>query len=294
MQSPYGPPHAVIPRSLRAADFPLPDHPYPRVHGRKWGQCDRAPKSSLVGSPRRCPKRGPRQATNSWSTQPAWSRRGQRTWRMITRVRRELGRPWRLHRHCRPEPPAYQLRVDPQPSPGLMGTNKGHTDGIAKRRQRSAARRASGSRSAPIVVPKRGNGPSRTPWSEGGNASRTGGRDHAEGIVPPSVSPPSRGIVRGTANPRREDPDASSTRTSGSVGDLGGRPPRSTRLALGATVIGLLSDNCRKALCPRFPYVRVSPHIPIPPPFFRTVPFSPLGGVAPAVPGFTPNRFNTF
>jgi hypothetical protein len=112
--------------------------------------CYRAPKSSLVGSPRRCPKRGPCRALATPG--PNWrarSRRGQRTGRMITRVPRELGRPCRLHRHCRPEPPAYQLRVDPQPSPGLMGTNKGHTDGIAKRRQRSAARRASGSRSAP-------------------------------------------------------------------------------------------------------------------------------------------------
>src|SRR5208337_4742621 len=41
--------------------------------------CDRAPKSQLVVSPRRCRSRGPRQATNSWSTQPAWSHRGRRS-----------------------------------------------------------------------------------------------------------------------------------------------------------------------------------------------------------------------
>src|SRR4030081_2871262 len=36
--------------------------------------------------------------------------------------------------------------------------------GIAKRRQRSAARRAAGSRSTLIVPSKRGNGPTRTAW----------------------------------------------------------------------------------------------------------------------------------
>src|SRR5208337_4853345 len=38
-----------------------------------------APKSELVVSPRRGQSRGPRQATNSWSTQPAWSHRGRRS-----------------------------------------------------------------------------------------------------------------------------------------------------------------------------------------------------------------------
>ena len=46
-----------------------------------------------------------------------------------------------------------------------------------------------------IVVMKRGNGPSRTPWSEGGAALWTGGWNHAEGIVPLSVSPRGRWIV---------------------------------------------------------------------------------------------------
>jgi len=44
--------------------------------------------------------------------------------------------------------PAYQLQVDPRlPCPELVGTNRGQTDGIAKRRKRSAAKRAVGSRS---------------------------------------------------------------------------------------------------------------------------------------------------
>ena len=56
------------------------------------------PRNIIAVSPRSGQTRGPRQATNSWSTQPAWSRRGRRTWRMITRVPWELGRPCRLHR----------------------------------------------------------------------------------------------------------------------------------------------------------------------------------------------------
>src|SRR5208337_4939046 len=38
-----------------------------------------APKSRIVLSPRRGQSRGPRQATSSWSTQPAWSHRGRRS-----------------------------------------------------------------------------------------------------------------------------------------------------------------------------------------------------------------------
>jgi hypothetical protein len=40
---------------------------------------------------------------DTWSHPRARSRRGRRTWRMITRVPRELGRPCRLHRGCRSE-----------------------------------------------------------------------------------------------------------------------------------------------------------------------------------------------
>src|SRR5512135_673359 len=43
------------------------------------------------------------------------------------------------------------------PRPRPTGTNAGRNDGIAKRRQRSAARRAAGSRRVPIVATKRGN-----------------------------------------------------------------------------------------------------------------------------------------
>ena len=45
----------------------------------------------------------------------------------------------------------------------------------------------------PIVASKRGNGPYRTPWSEGGAALWAKRRNHAEGIEPPSVLPQGNG-----------------------------------------------------------------------------------------------------
>ncbi len=42
-------------------------------------RCAIEPRNLLVVSPRRCQSRGPPQATNSWSTQPAWSHRGRRS-----------------------------------------------------------------------------------------------------------------------------------------------------------------------------------------------------------------------
>jgi hypothetical protein len=44
---------------------------------------------------------------------------------MIMRVPRELGRPCRLHRHCRLEIPAYQLQVDPRPTSEAVGDERG-------------------------------------------------------------------------------------------------------------------------------------------------------------------------
>ena len=73
-----------------------------------------SPEIVIVVSPRRGQSRGPRQATNSWSTQPAWSRRGRRnmandhkgfpgTWETLSSPSRIAGGR-----------PAYQLQVDPQ------------------------------------------------------------------------------------------------------------------------------------------------------------------------------------
>ena len=123
-------------------------------------RCAIEPRNFLVVSLRLGQKRGPRQALATLGpTQRAWSHRGRRTWRMNTRVPRELGRPYRLRRDCRQEIPAYQLQVDPQPCPELSGTNKGHNDGIAKRRKRSAARRTVGSRSVSYYRGTRGTVP---------------------------------------------------------------------------------------------------------------------------------------
>ncbi len=88
--------------------------------------------------------------------------------------------------------PAYQLVVDPRPTSVADGderrtvrwyrhakdTKRGEMDGKESQR--------------PIVVLKRGNGPSRAPGSEGGAASWTRGSNHAEDTVPRSVSPRSR------------------------------------------------------------------------------------------------------
>src|SRR5208337_4515601 len=61
-------------------------------------RCAIEPRNLLVVSLRRCQSRGPRQATHSWSTQPAWSRRGRRARTMATRVSKEPERPRRFHR----------------------------------------------------------------------------------------------------------------------------------------------------------------------------------------------------
>ncbi len=79
----------------------------------------------------------------------------------------------------------------------------------------------------PIVALKRGNEPSRTLWSEGGAALWTRRRNLAEGIEPPSVSPQANGSCEGQRH--NVTSRMHLTCTSGSVGGLGGRPPRSTR-----------------------------------------------------------------
>ena len=79
-----------------------------------------------------------------------------------------------------------------------------------------------------VVSSKRGNRPSWTPWREGDAALWTSSRNHAEGIEPPSVSPQSGWVVRGTANPQRDEPYARKC-TYGSVGALGEQSPRATR-----------------------------------------------------------------
>ena len=93
---------------------------------------------------------------------------------MITRVSRELGRPCRLHRECRLGDPADQLQVDPRPTSEAVGDEPG-----TKRWYRQAKETKCGEMDGKesehlIVAVKRGNGPSRTPWSQGGAALWTG------------------------------------------------------------------------------------------------------------------------
>ncbi len=102
---------------------------------------------------------------------------------MITRVSRELGRPCRLHRDCRLEHPAYQLQVDPQLCPELVGTNRGRTM-VSPSEGNEARRDGRQGVAAPHSSVEAGERPFRTPWSEGGAALWTGSWNHAEDTVP--------------------------------------------------------------------------------------------------------------
>ena len=107
--------------------------------------CDRAPKSLLAGATVVDTSGGRAEA-------PQWlgasrSCRGPRTGRRDMRVAREPERPCRFRRHCRPETRLTNSRLIRGPRPRPTGTNEGRNDGIAKRRKRSAAKRAARSRS---------------------------------------------------------------------------------------------------------------------------------------------------
>jgi len=113
---------------------------------------------------------------------------------MIARVSRELGRPCRFHRDCRLELRLTNSRL----IHGFVPSWWGRTGDERWYRQAKETKRGemNGKESqCPIVALKRGNGPSRTPGSEGGAASWTGGWNHAEDTVPRSVSPRNRLIV---------------------------------------------------------------------------------------------------
>ena len=105
---------------------------------------------------------------------------------MIARVLRERGRSWQFPEEDRIGSNRYsKLRDDP--SAMRLRPNGDETQtlqGIAKRRKRSAARRTVRKSQCPIVALKRGNGPFRTPWSEGGAALWTGSWNHAEDTEP--------------------------------------------------------------------------------------------------------------
>ncbi len=134
--------------------------PPPRSVDSEIKRCVIEPRNFLVVSPRLGRPRGPRQALATLGpiSVPGHTGVGG-TWRMIKGVSRELGRPCRLHRDCRLEPHLTNSRLIHSSVPSWWGrtgddrwyrqakeTKRGETDGKESQ--------------CPIVVMKRGNGPS--------------------------------------------------------------------------------------------------------------------------------------
>ena len=92
---------------------------------------------------------------------------------MIIRVSRELGRPCRLHGDCRLELRLTNSRLIHSSVPSWWGRTE--TNRWYRQAKETKCGEKDGKESqCPIVALKRGNGPSRTPWSEGGAALWTG------------------------------------------------------------------------------------------------------------------------
>src|SRR5208337_2248681 len=102
-----------------------------------------------------------------WPTQPAWSHRGRRTWRMITRVPRELGRPCRLHRNAGRRP---GLPTPGDPRPRVLG-RRGRT------------------RDATMVSPSEGN-EVRRKGRQGVAASHLSGDTNSDPLPPVLIPTP--------------------------------------------------------------------------------------------------------
>jgi hypothetical protein len=191
-------------------------------------RCVIEPRNFLVVSPRLCQSRGPSQALAPPGPTGVSGHTGVGgTWRIIARVSRKLGRPCRLHRDCRFGARLTNSRLIHGSRPEPVGTNRGRNGGNRQAKETKCGEMDGKESECPIVASKRGNGPYRTPWSEGGATLWAQRRNHAEGIEPPSVSPQGNGSCEGQRhNVTSRMP---LTGTSGSVGGLGGRPPRSTR-----------------------------------------------------------------
>ena len=107
---------------------------------------------------------------------PVRSRRGRRTGRMITRVPRELGRPRRLHRTCRPESRLTNSRMIRGPTSGAVGDEQ-RTQRWYRQAKETKCGETGGGESEHAVLPvSRGNRTSGTPRREGRAASWTRGR----------------------------------------------------------------------------------------------------------------------
>ena len=147
-------------------------------------RCAIEPRNLLVVSPRPCQSRGPRQATNSWSTQPAWSRRGRRTGRMIIRFPGNLGDLAVSTIKHRMGAPDDQLQDDPRPRVQGRWGRTGGARVVSPSEGNEARRDGRQGVAAPHSSGEAGERPIRTPWSEGGAALWTGSWNHAEDIAP--------------------------------------------------------------------------------------------------------------
>jgi hypothetical protein len=79
--------------------------------------------------------------------------------------------------------------------PEPVGTNRGRNDGNRQTKETKCGETDGKESECPIVASKRGNGPYRTPGSEGGAALWTRRRNHAEDTVPHPRVTRSRRIV---------------------------------------------------------------------------------------------------
>jgi len=114
---------------------------------------------------------------------------------MIARVLRERGRPFRLHRWLPAGARLTNSRLIHGSRPEPVGTNRGRNDGNRQAKETKCGEMDGKESECPIVALKRGNGPYRTPGSEGGAALWTRRRNYAEDIVPHQRVTVSRWIV---------------------------------------------------------------------------------------------------
>jgi hypothetical protein len=103
---------------------------------------------------------------------------------MIARVLRERGRPCRLHCSCRFGARLTNSRLIHGSRPEPVGTNWGRNGGNRQAKETKCGEMDGKESERPILASKRGNGPYRTPWSEGDAALWTRRRTHAEDTVP--------------------------------------------------------------------------------------------------------------
>ena len=101
------------------------------------------------------------------------------------------------------------------PRPEPVGTNRGRNGGNRQAKETKCSETDGKESECPRVASSRGNGPYRTPRSEGGSALWTRRRTHAEDTVRHQRVTARQRIVRGTA-PQRDEPDAFDG-TSGSL-----------------------------------------------------------------------------